>query len=68
MSLLIIYTRTSKTSTLFGKYKKAADATDTAHDRRKAAASATTNNISQEEGDVNKNSNSFIEPKNTLCR
>ena len=26
------------------------------------------NNISQEEGDVNKNSNNFIEPKNTLCR
>ncbi len=43
-----------------------ADATDTAYDRRKAAASATTNNISQEEGDVNKNSNNFIEPKNGI--
>ena len=54
-------------STLLGKYKKAADATNTAHDRS-SVASATTNNISQEEGDVNKNSNNFIEPKNTLCR
>ena len=48
-------------STLLGKYKKAADVTNTAHDRS-SVASATTNNISQEEGDVNKNSNNFIEP------
>ena len=41
-----------KMSTLLDKYKKAADATNTAHDRS-SVAPATTNSILQAKGNVN---------------